>query len=132
MSTKANRSRIREQIRRARSAEHLHTRWQRAPTPQKRAKAAMDYLGAYITHAAPQDQHHMAKRLQDLARETRTTRPASHAWMAKRLTGIRSPKRRAELAMDCLKAYAHHGSPQGAERIASRLKAIADSTRSAR
>lgn len=132
MSTKANRSRVREQIRRARSAEHLNTRWQRARTPQERAKAAMDYLGSYITHAASGDRHHMAKRLQDLARETRTTRPASHAWMIKRLSRTHSPKRRAELAMDCLKAYALHGNPQGVERIAGRLKAIADSTRTAR
>ena len=132
MATKRTRSRVREQISRARSVERLNTRWKRATTPQGRCKAAMDCLAAYIAHSAPAEQHHMAAQLKDLAAQTRTTRPASHAWMSTRLARTRSPKRRAEIAMDCLKAYARHGNPGGVERIAGRLKVLAESTRTAR
>src|SRR5699024_4565914 len=84
-ATKRTRSRGREESRRARSADRLSTRSKRAPRPQGRGKAAMDCLAAYLAHSAPAEQRHMAAQLKDLAAQTRTPRPASHAWMATRL-----------------------------------------------
>src|SRR5690625_1364451 len=113
MSTKANRSRIREQIRRARSAERLNTRWNRSTDPHTRCKIATDYLTAYLKNAPAADQNHMAAQLKDLAGQTKATRPQAHAWMVRQLKTAHSPKRRAEIAIKCLTAYARHGSDQG-------------------
>lgn len=132
MNTRANRSSIREQIRRARSTEHMNTRWQQARTPRARAKAAIDYLSAYLAHAQPADQRHIADRLEKLARDTRTARPGSHSWLVKRLSRLKSPRRRADATLDCIRSYLAHTTPQGADRMAGRLKAVADSTRTAR
>lgn len=132
MSTKADRSRVREQLRRARSAERMNSRWSRAQTPQGRCKAVRDYLSAYIKNAPATDQRHLADQLKDLASQTRATRPSAHAWMITRLKAARAPALRAEIAMQCLAAYARHGSDQGAHRIATRLKSLAEATRTAR
>src|SRR5690625_1849474 len=132
MATKRTRSRVREQIRRARSVERLNTRWKRDTTPQGRCKAAMACLAAYIAHSAPAEQHHMAAQLKDPAAQTRTTRPAPHAWISTPLAPPRSPKRPAETAPACPPAPPRHGNPGGVERIAGSLTALAESTRTAR